>query len=229
VATGAAAVAAGSGVNWAQPTTAPAGPFVLPPLGYAFDALEPNIDTQTMNIHYTRHHGAFIANLNRLHAANPSIDPKDLAGLLANDCARVPEAVRTPIRNNLGGHVNHTLYWEVMNPAERLAEPTGDLLEKIDNDLGGWAKAKTDLTAAAMGRFGSGWAWLVVRDGKLAITSTANQDSPLMGPGVPILGIDVWEHAYYLKHQNRRADYVAAFWDVVNWRVVGEKFAEATK
>lgn len=234
VATGAAVVAASGASVFGQAAPAGAAPkadapavFVLPPLGYAFDAIEPHIDTKTMEIHYTKHHGAFIANLNRLAAANPMLGTTKVEALLADNAAAVPEGIRTAVRNNLGGHLNHSLYWEILNPAERLAEPTGALLEKINADLGGWEKAKADLTAAGMGRFGSGWAWLVMKDGKLAIVSTPNQDSPLMAGQVPVLGIDVWEHAYYLKHQNRRAEYLAAFWEAVNWRVVGEKFEAA--
>ena len=226
---GAAALAVGIGRSAARATHL-ADTFVLPDLGYAYDALEPHIDTLTMNVHHTRHHGAFIANLNRLVPANPVLAEHTAEELLAGQCAIVPESIRTAVRNNLGGHVNHALYWEILNPADRAAEPHGALKARIDADLSGFDKAKELLTASAMQRFGSGWAWLVVRpDRSLAVLSTANQDSPLMGEGTPILGIDVWEHAYYLKHQNRRADYVAAFWEVLNWRVVSEKYEQAIR
>lgn len=208
----------------AQPT--PAEPFTLPPLGYDYDALEPHIDTRTMRVHHTGHHGAFVNNLNRLAAQHPILIELPPQQLLADQCAAVPEAIRTAVRNNLGGHLNHTNYWQILSPAERLAEPAGALRQHIDRDLGGWDKAKADLTAAAMGRFGSGWAWLIWKDGQLSINSTPNQDSPWMTGHTPLLGIDVWEHAYYLKHQNRRADYLADFWQVCNWRVVGELYEQ---
>lgn len=203
--------------------------FVLPELGYAYDALEPHIDTLTMNVHHTRHHGAFVANLNRLAGQHAMLREMTPQQLLADDCAAVPETIRTAVRNNLGGHLNHTNYWEILNPADRHAEPSGPLLAAIERDLGGWEKAKAELTASGMGRFGSGWAWLLWKDGKLSIQSTPNQDSPWMRGFTPLMGIDVWEHAYYLKHLNRRADYLEAFWQVANWRVVGEKFAAAEK
>ena len=219
----------GSALGQATLQPAPAV-FKLPPLGYAYDAVEPNIDARTMEIHHTKHHGAFVTNLNRLAVANPMLSTLTAQAILADNCAAVPEAARTPVRNNLGGHLNHTLYWETLNPAGKSgAEPVGALAEQIESDLGGWEKAKTDLAASSMGRFGSGWGWLVLKDGKLSILSTANQDSPWMAGQVPLLGIDVWEHAYYLKYQNRRADYIAAFWNAVNWQAVGGKFEKLGK
>jgi len=180
----------------------------------------------TMQIHHVKHHGAYVANLNKLVPANPVLASTSLDKLLANDCALVPEAARTAFRNNGGGHYNHTLFWEILNP-EKPAGPVGKLSDAIAATFESHDKFKAALTAAAMSRFGSGWAWLTLKDGKLAISSSANQDSPVSDGAYPILGIDVWEHAYYLKYQNRRADYVAAFWTVLNWRVADERFTKA--
>ena len=211
----------------APPATGPAGPFTLPPLGYKYDALEPAIDATTMQIHHDKHHGAYVANLNKLVPANPVLASTPLDKLLANDCALVPEAARTAFRNNGGGHYNHTLFWEILSP-EKPAGPVGKLSEAITAAFESHDKFKAALTAAAMSRFGSGWAWLTVKDGKLAISSSANQDTPVSEGAYPILGIDVWEHAYYLKYQNVRPDYIDAFWNVVNWDKVAELYAAAS-
>ncbi len=199
-------------------------PFTLPDLPYAFDALEPYIDKMTMEIHHGKHHGAYVANLNKALEAAPELAGKSLEELLANNLALVPESIRTAVRNNGGGHINHTMFWQIMGPNGGGA-PSGNLAAAINSTFGSFENFKEKLTAAGMGRFGSGWAWLV-RDGggKLDIYSTANQDSPLMEGKFPILGVDVWEHAYYLKYQNRRAEYLAAWWNVVNWREVEKRF-----
>jgi superoxide dismutase, Fe-Mn family len=199
--------------------------FELPALPYAYNALEPYIDEQTMVIHHDRHHATYVNNLN---AALEGLD--DLANLsieeLISNLDRVPEAKRTAVRNNGGGHANHTLFWEIMGPNG--GQPKGEVLDAINSTFGSFDAFKEEFTKAAVGRFGSGWAWLVVKDGKLAITSTPNQDNPLMdGSGTPILGLDVWEHAYYLKYQNKRPDYIAAFWNVVNWDEVNKRYLAA--
>jgi Fe-Mn family superoxide dismutase len=199
--------------------------FELPALPYAYNALEPYIDEQTMVIHHDRHHATYVNNLN---AALEGLD--DLANLsieeLISNLDRVPEAKRTAVRNNGGGHANHTLFWEIMGPNG--GQPKGEVLDAINSTFGSFDAFKDEFTKAAVGRFGSGWAWLVVKDGKLAITSTPNQDNPLMdGSGTPILGLDVWEHAYYLKYQNKRPDYIAAFWNVVNWDEVNKRYLAA--
>jgi Fe-Mn family superoxide dismutase len=204
-------------------------PYTLPELPYAFDALEPHIDARTMEIHHGKHHQAYVTNVN---AATEGLKVPDCVGELIADLSQVPADKRAAVRNNGGGHANHSLFWKVMSPGGG-GDPTGDLAVAIDKDLGGLAAFKEAFAKAAATRFGSGWAWLVVKDGKLAVGSTANQDSPLMGEavagigGTPILGLDVWEHAYYLKYQNRRPDYVTAFWNVVNWPEVAERFAKA--
>ncbi|HVL49457.1 MAG TPA: superoxide dismutase [Candidatus Thermoplasmatota archaeon] len=209
--------------------------YKLPDLPYAFDALEPVIDTQTMQIHHGKHHNTYVTNLNKAIEGKSDLDGKSVEALIA-DLSKVPADIRNVVRNNGGGHANHSLFWELMAPKGKGGEPSPDLKAAIDRDLGGLAKLKESFAAAATGRFGSGWAWVIVgADGKLQITSTPNQDSPLMGGGVvektgtPILGLDVWEHAYYLKYQNRRADYVTAWWDVVNWKKVSELYAKAKK
>ena len=195
----------------------------LPALPYDYTALEPHIDEQTMRIHHDKHHAGYVNNLN-----NALKDHADLAGLplvdLLADLNRVPEGIRGAVRNNGGGHANHTLFWEVMAPGGASA-PDGDLAKAIDGAFGSFEAFKETFTKAGMTRFGSGWAWLVRSGSGLAVESTANQDSPLMEGKVPILGCDVWEHAYYLKYQNRRADYLAAFWNVVNWTDVARRFA----
>jgi len=203
-------------------------PYTLPPLSYASDALEPHIDKMTMEIHHGKHHAAYVTNLNKAITENaPNLDGKPLEELLADNCAIVPEKIRTAVRNNGGGHHNHTLFWEIMNPVDRAAAPVGNLANAINGTFGGFDKFKELVSAAGMGRFGSGWAWLIKKAGKIEIISTANQDSPLMDGAFPVMGIDVWEHAYYLKYQNRRADYLTAWWNVVNWRVLEERFNRA--
>ncbi len=198
-------------------------PFTLPKLAYAYDALEPHIDARTMEIHYTKHHQAFITNANKALAADPGL--LALSGeTLVTRLDRVPEPLRTTLRNNVGGHLNHTFFWESLSPKGGGA-PTGKLADAITATFGSFDAFKIQFTDAAMKRFGSGWAWLVVVDGKLVVNSTANQDSPLMSGQRPVLGLDVWEHAYYLNYQNRRADYVKAFWNVVDWDVAGRRFA----
>jgi len=203
----------------------------LPPLPYPADALEPHIDRQTMEIHHGRHHRAYVDNLNKALAGRPELESKPLDALL-KDLASVPEEIRTAVRNNGGGHWNHTFFWQIMAPNAGGA-PSGGLGEAIQKTFGSFEEFKARFEAAGLGRFGSGWAWLVVNNGKLEIVSTANQDNPLMGraiagcEGVPILGVDVWEHAYYLKYQNRRGDYLKAWWNVVNWREVERRYAAA--
>ncbi|MCA9123103.1 MAG: superoxide dismutase [Mn] [Planctomycetaceae bacterium] len=203
--------------------------YSLPDLLYAYDALEPHIDARTMEIHHSKHHQAYVNNVN---AATEGLEVPDCVGELISDLSKIPEDKRGAVRNNGGGHANHSLFWKVMGPGCGGA-PTGDLAAAIDAELGGFDAFKEAFSKAAATRFGSGWAWLVVKGGKLAVGSTANQDSPLMGEavagmsGTPILGLDVWEHAYYLNYQNRRPDYVAAFWNVVNWDAVAERYAKA--
>lgn len=199
--------------------------FQLPALPYANDALEPHIDAQTMEIHHDRHHNTYVTNLNAALENAPELQGKSLEDLIANLDA-VPESIRTAVRNNGGGHANHSLFWEVIGPNGG-GQPTGALADAINSELGGFDKFKEDFAKAATTRFGSGWAWLVVKDGKLAITSTPNQDSPIMEGQTPLLGLDVWEHAYYLKYQNKRPDYISAFWNVVNWEEVGKRYDNA--
>jgi Fe-Mn family superoxide dismutase len=199
-------------------------PFSLPPLPYPYDALEPYIDKLTMEIHHTKHHAGYVNNLNKALESAPELANKSLEELLANNCAIVPEKIRTAVRNHGGGHINHSLFWEIMGPKAG-GEPRGKLAEAITHTFGSFKKFKEKFTEAALGRFGSGWAWLVLTpDKKLEVYSTANQDSPLMEGKIPILGLDVWEHAYYLKYQYRRADYVQAWWNVVNWAAVEKRF-----
>ncbi|MBL8055297.1 MAG: superoxide dismutase [Anaerolineales bacterium] len=197
----------------------------LPPLPYAHDALEPHIDTQTMQIHHGKHHAAYVTNLNKALESAPDLQGKSVDDLIKN-LAAVPEAIRTAVRNNGGGHVNHTLFWNLMAPNAGGA-PTGALGEAINAAFGSFDEFKAKFEAAGVGRFGSGWAWLVVKGGKLEITSTPNQDSPMMDGIAAILGVDVWEHAYYLKYQNRRADYLKAWWNVVNWSAVAKLYDAA--
>ena len=206
-------------------------PHTLPALPYDFAALEPHIDAQTMQIHHDKHHQAYVNNLNAVLDKHPELYKKSLEELLRGISA-VPDDIRTAVRNNGGGHHNHSLFWTLMAPAGKGGggEPIGKLADAIGKTLGGFANLKEQLTAAAIGRFGSGWAWLVtaggVGGGKLEVLSTANQDSPLMEGKTPLLGLDVWEHAYYLKYQNRRPDYVSAWWNVVNWAEVARRFTE---
>jgi Fe-Mn family superoxide dismutase len=200
--------------------------FTLPPLPYAFDALEPYIDAKTMEIHHDKHHGAYVTNLNAAVDKAPELKNKSLEELIGG-LNSVPEAVRAAVRNNGGGHWNHSQFWLWLDPAKKGGEPGGALGNAIKASFGDFAKFKEQFGAAATGRFGSGWAWLTRKDDKLAISSSANQDNPIMDGMKPediILGLDVWEHAYYLKYQNRRADYIAAFWNVVNWAEVAKRF-----
>ncbi len=201
--------------------------FKLPPLGYGYDALEPYIDTLTMTIHHDRHHGAYVAALNGLVEKYPGLAANSPVALLT-DLTMVPEAVRAPVRNNLGGHWNHSFFWELMAPGGAKA-PKGDLQAAIESSFGSTAKLAEKINAAGLGRFGSGWAWLVVdKNGKLDIISTPNQDTPLeQGVQRVVLGVDVWEHAYYLKYQNKRAEYLAAWWNTVNWDKAAANFAKA--
>lgn len=197
--------------------------FTLPPLPYAEDALEPHIDKTTMQIHHDKHHGAYVANLNKALEQAPDLQNKTIEELLANNLAAVPEAIKTAVRNNGGGHANHSLFWLLLSKTGGGA-PKGQIESVITSNFGSFDSFKEKFTAAATGRFGSGWAWLVKDDaGKFEITSTANQDSPLMEGKTPVLGLDVWEHAYYLKYQNRRPEYIAAFWNVVNWDEVNKR------
>jgi Fe-Mn family superoxide dismutase len=205
----------------AQAPAAPQEVFKLPPLGFDYDALEPLIDAETMKIHHDKHHAAYVAKLNAAIAKDASLASKSIEDLLQNLDA-VPEAVRTDIRNHGGGHFNHTLFWQHLKKGTGAAQ--GDVLKAIEKTFGSFAKWQESFGDTAMKVFGSGWAWLVLRKGKLAIESTPNQDSPMSTGGLPLLGIDVWEHAYYLKYQNRRADYVKAFQDVINWEFVGDRF-----
>ncbi|OUM94370.1 MAG: superoxide dismutase [Thermobacillus sp. ZCTH02-B1] len=200
----------------------------LPPLPYPTNALEPYIDATTMEIHHGRHHNTYVTNLNNALANYPELQSKTVEELIS-DLNAVPEAIRTAVRNNGGGHANHTLFWQILSPNGGGA-PTGALAAAIDRELGGFEKFKETFSNAAATRFGSGWAWLAVSpEGKLKVYSLPNQDSPLMEGDTPILGLDVWEHAYYLKYQNRRPDYIAAFWNIVNWEEVGKRYEAAVK
>ena len=196
--------------------------FSLPALPYAYDALEPHIDARTMEIHHTKHHLAYVNNLNAAIEKAPELQGKSLDDLMRG-INSVPESVRTAVRNNGGGHWNHSMFWELMG-ANKGGEPTGKLADAIKKAFGDFSKFKEQFAAAGAGRFGSGWAWLLNDGGKLSITSTPNQDNPLMDGKTAILGLDVWEHAYYLKYQNKRPDYIAAWWNVVNWDAVAKRF-----
>ncbi|HXA49307.1 MAG TPA: superoxide dismutase [Candidatus Acidoferrum sp.] len=198
-------------------------PFTLPPLPYAPDALEPHIDKMTMEIHHGKHHNAYVTNLNKALESAPELANKTLDELLANNLAIVPEAIRTAVRNNAGGHWNHSMFWKIMGPGGG-GEPTGNVAQAINAAFGSFATLKEKFNAAGVGRFGSGWAWVIKTGGKLEITSTPNQDNPLMEGKYAVMGNDVWEHAYYLKYQNRRPDYLAAWWNVVNWQEVENRF-----
>ena len=193
----------------------------LPPLPYAYNALEPHIDEQTMRIHHDKHHAAYVKNVNAALEKHPALQGKGLDDLV-RDLASVPEDIRTAVRNNGGGHWNHTLFWQVMGPAAGGA-PTGKVAAAITSSFGSFDGLKEQFAKAAMGRFGSGWAWIVADGGALSITSTPNQDNPLMDGQRAILGLDVWEHAYYLNYQNRRPDYISAWWNVVNWAAVNAR------
>ena len=198
-------------------------PFTLAALPYNTDALEPSIDQRTMEIHHDKHHNAYISNLNAALESAPELQGKSLEELLANQCAIVPEAIRTAVRNNGGGHANHSLFWQIMSP-DGGGSPRGNLGDAINSTFGSLDDFKQKFAQAGMTRFGSGWAWLIRTDGGLEVSSTANQDSPVMDGNLPIIGLDVWEHAYYLKYQNLRGDYIAAWWGVVNWQLAEERF-----
>jgi superoxide dismutase, Fe-Mn family len=206
-------------------TMAASGPFTVPPLPYAYDALEPTIDAETMHLHHDKHHAAYVANLNKAVANYPMLgaEPVDV---LIKDLSTVPEAIRTAVRNNGGGHYNHSLFWMMMKPGGG-GEPTGDLATAMNTAFGSFATFKENFTKAALGQFGSGWAWLVLDGKQLKIEPSANQDSPLSSGQTPLLGVDVWEHAYYLKYQNKRVDYVKAWFNVVNWDFVAGQYAKA--
>ena len=205
-------------------------PYTLPPLPYAYDALEPHFDSRTMEIHHTKHHQAYITNVNNA-LGEAGVAEMPVEQMIA-DIGSLPQAVQGPVRNNGGGHANHSLFWTVLTPEG--GQPIGKVAQAIEDDLGGYEKFKDAFTKAAQTRFGSGWAWLTVgKDGKLLVESSANQDSPLMGQfagmsgGTPILGLDVWEHAYYLQYQNKRPDYIAAFFNIINWAEVERRYEEA--
>lgn len=203
-------------------------PVELKPLPFPSDALEPHFDKQTMELHHDKHHQAYTTNLNAALAKHPEIDNKPMHLVLENNLAMVPEDIKTAVRNNGGGWHNHNLWWEILNPAEKPGtQPVGKLAEVITSTFGGFDAFKEKFTAAATTRFGSGWAWLVKKGDKIEVTSTANQDSPIMEGAFPIIGLDVWEHSYYLKYQNRRPDYIKAFFDVVNWKVANDRFERA--
>jgi Fe-Mn family superoxide dismutase len=202
-------------------------PYELPPLPYPYDALEPYIDARTMEIHHTKHHQAYVNNLNKALEGHPGFQGLPIEKLLS-DLSRVPEEIRTAVRNNGGGHLNHSMFWKLMKRGGG-GEPKGQLAEAISTTFGSFAEFRNRFTQAALGRFGSGWAWLYLKDGKLVVDSTANQDNPIMEGGRPVLGLDVWEHAYYLKYQNRRNEYVEAWWNVVNWDQAAENYLEARK
>ena len=199
--------------------------YTLPDLPYAYDALEPYIDEETMHLHHDKHHNTYVTNLNAAIEKYPELGEKTVEELLS-DMDAVPTDIKTAVRNNGGGHANHSFFWEIMAPNAG-GEPTGAIKEAINEAFGDFSSFKEEFKKAAAGRFGSGWAWLVMENGKLAITSTANQDSPLMEGKTPILGLDVWEHAYYLKYKNVRPDYIAAFWNVINWDEVNKRFQAA--
>jgi len=200
--------------------------FTVPPLPYAFDALEPYIDKLTMEIHHDKHHGAYVTNLNKALESAPDLQSKTVEQLLANNCAIVPENIRTAVRNNGGGHINHSMFWTILGPKAG-GSPTGNIAQAINTTFGSFDAFKEKFAAAATTRFGSGWAWLAKTSKGLELFSTANQDSPMMEGHFPVLGLDVWEHAYYLKYQNRRPEYIAAWWSVVNWAEIEKRFNSA--
>ncbi|MGQ9871883.1 superoxide dismutase [Leptodesmis sp.] len=225
---GASAGAAGLGLA-TEPTWAaesPKGPFTLPPLPYAYDALEPHIDKATMQFHHDKHHAAYVNNLNAAVAKYPQLQTRSVESLIQN-LNSLPEDIRITVRNNGGGHLNHTMFWEIMGPKAG-GPPVGAIATAINESFGSFEEFKKQFNDAGAKRFGSGWAWLTIdRAGKLQVSSTANQDSPLMEGRYPILGNDVWEHAYYLKYQNRRTDYLNAWWNVVNWEAVNQRLRQA--
>ena len=203
-------------------------PLEAKALPFKSDALEPNIDKQTMEIHHGKHYAAYVNNYNAAVQKQPDLDGKPLHEVLANNCAMVKDEIKTAVRNNGGGAHNHALFWEILNPAGKSgAQPVGKLADAIKSTFGGFDQFKEKFTQAATTRFGSGWAWLIKRGDKLEVISTANQDSPIMEGAFPVIGLDVWEHAYYLKYQNRRHDYITAWWNVVNWKVADERFGRA--
>jgi Fe-Mn family superoxide dismutase len=220
---------AGARLRAAEPSSPPVAatpqPFVLPKLPYAYDALEPHFDARTMEIHHGKHHQAYITNANRALESHPELSALSGEALLAG-LEQAPEPLRTTLRNNVGGHLNHAFFWESLTPRAG-GVPEGALAAALTGAFGSFVQFQTVFADAAAKRFGSGWAWLVVAEGKLAVTSTPNQDSPLMAGQLPLLGLDVWEHAHYLAYQNRRADYVKAFWNVVDWSVVTRRFGAA--
>jgi Fe-Mn family superoxide dismutase len=208
--------------------TPPSGPFTLPELPYAYDALEPNIDAKTMEIHHNKHHAAYVNNANKALEGNEDLSKMSVWDLIKH-LDEVPDEIRTTLRNNAGGHANHSLFWLMMKPGAG-GQPSGELAEAIDENFGSFEEFKKEFSAAAMKVFGSGWAWLsLTPDGEMVIETTPNQDNPMMNGGHPLLGLDVWEHAYYLKNQNRRADYIDAWWNVVDWDYVAQRYAEAKK
>jgi Fe-Mn family superoxide dismutase len=200
--------------------------YTLPNLPYEYNALEPYIDTETMHLHHDKHHATYIKNVNDALASYPELLSMDIIDLIQS-LDKVPEDIRQKVKNNAGGHANHTLFWNSLTPT--IQQPEGELLTTINNTFGNLDTFKEQFTQKALARFGSGWAWLVVDNGKLAITDTANQDSPYMQGQTPILGLDVWEHAYYLKYQNRRADYITAFFTIINWQNVQNEYLKALK
>jgi Fe-Mn family superoxide dismutase len=203
-------------------------PHNVPDLTYPFDALEPHIDARTMEIHHGKHHGTYVAKLNAALEKHPKLADKS-ADELIRDLSSIPEEIRTAVRNNGGGHANHTMFWSIMGPNGG-GDPTGPIADAINKAFGSFAAFQEKFNTAGANRFGSGWVWLVhTKDGKLEVTSTPNQDSPLSDGHFPILGNDVWEHAYYLKYQNRRPEYLAAWWNTVNWKAVNERFEQATR
>jgi superoxide dismutase, Fe-Mn family len=197
----------------------------LPSLPYAFDALEPHIDAKTMEIHHGKHHQAYVTNLNAALDKHPELHSKSVEDLL-RDISAVPEDIRTAVRNNGGGHANHSMFWQVMGPGAGGA-PTGAIADAVNSSFGGFDKLKEEVKKAGVGRFGSGWAWVLVQGGTLVVESSANQDSPLMEGKKIVFGVDVWEHAYYLKYNNRRADYLASWWNIINWDSVGKRYDQA--
>ena len=202
------------------------GEFVLPPLPYDYDALAPHIDSKTMTFHHDKHHAGYVRNLNKAISKHPELKGKSV-DMLLRDLNNIPEDIRSAVRNNGGGHANHTMYWEIMTP-DGQGKPTGAIAKAINDTFGDFDTLKQEFNTAGKKRFGSGWAWLVLtKDGNLKVTSTANQDSPFMDGNYPIMGNDVWEHAYYLNYQNRRGDYLSAWWSVVNWDEVNKRFEEA--
>lgn len=214
----------------AQPTasqTAHVYPHQLPPLPYAYDALEPYIDKMTMEIHYTKHHGGYVNKLNKALENHADLQKLPVAELLSK-IGQVPEDIRTAVRNNGGGHLNHSMFWKLMKKGGG-GEPQGELAGALQKGFGSFADFRQKFTAAALARFGSGWAWLMVKGGNLVVESTPNQDNPVMDGGRPVLGLDVWEHAYYLKYQNRRNEYIESWWHLINWEQVAQNYQEASK